>query len=117
MRVNLELSQLLQLLGVWAHEARGSARIQFGDRADAVILGVSHLFQHQQEALSGLAEYDLSPEPQAQLLLQSVHRYCESWCAYSREVPPGDHERCTGCPLSPFTAEVLARVVLQVMEG
>lgn len=111
MRVNLELGKLLGLLGALAQEARDQARVEFADKADAVILGISYLFDHLQQSLSGLEEYDLSPEPQAQLLLKAVQTFCSEDCSFSREVAPGSHEECLTCRLMPFTAQVVERAV------
>ena len=115
LRVNLELSALVAMLGGLAAEAKDSARIKFGPAADAAIAGIAHLLQHQTEALA-VDEWDLSPEPQGALILAAVSRFCRVWCAWSEDCGPGSHERCDRCPLAPFTTEVVERLVDKIME-
>lgn len=116
MRVNLETDALIQLLGIMAQEAKDHARITLGDRADAAILGIAGYFDHIRQSLSGMEEYDLSPEPQHNLLLGAVQKFCGEWCECSSGgLAPGEHERCMQCPLIPFTADAISRVVKRVM--
>lgn len=114
MRINLELDDLIAMLAGIASEAKDEARIKFGASADAAIAGIALLRQFQVEALS-VHEYDLTPEPEAALLMAAVKRYCRVWCKWSAEMAPGAHERCDHCPLAPFTVNVVEELVDKVM--
>jgi hypothetical protein len=115
MKVNIELDQLIRLIGMFAQEAKDEIRIKMGEKADGAIVGVAFLFDYLRASLSGLEEYDLSPEPHERLVMGAVERFCSGWCMCSREVAPGAHERCQECTLMPFTAGAVEKAVERAM--
>jgi hypothetical protein len=97
-----------------ARDRSDAAPEKFGARADAVQVGIAELLESIVSAFD-VAKVTQQEESRLDIYKSRVDSFCRGFCAHSRQLPPGRHERCERCPLAPLTVEALTRQLQDAM--